>query len=356
MRSGPTANGSTHVPASGQGACCPFCTGALASSPFAQVTDQLGVSKKPWNFYRCQRCGSAILRPLPAAEELAAAYPEVFHLDQAPQEKPTLRVLHLLETALFYRPLYRRSVRQLQRVIGLRGGKLLDAGGGSGHRAAVFRQGGFSVTVLDPDARALAVAREKFGLPTLRGTLPQVDLPEASLDVVTLYFVLEHLTEPELSLAAAYKLLRAGGWLAVAVPLVDSWQAKLLGRRWVALREAPRHVAVPSAQGMRQLLQRCGFAVRCCRSAFLWDNAAALALSLLPASRTPHACIAPLPVRLFWRASGALTTLVSLPFAALESLAGRPRAGVFYAQKPSAQSDRGDFRKTTRKGRQAKAG
>ncbi len=280
------------------------------------------------------RCGSAILRPLPTAVELAAAYPEVFHLDQAPREKNTWRLLHFLETVLFYRPLYRRSVGQLQRVTGLRGGKLLDVGGGSGHRAALFRQRGFAVTVLDPDARALAVARERFGLPTLCGALPEADLPEGSLDVVTLYFVLEHLTEPERTLATAHRLLRPDGWLVVAVPLVDSWQAKLLGRRWVALREAPRHVAVPSAQGMRQLLQRCGFALRHVNSAPLWDNAAALALSLLPASRTPRACVAPLPARLFWRALAALTTFVSAPWAALESLAGRPRAGVFFAQKP----------------------
>lgn len=328
-------DGSTTEQASGQGERCPFCTAALASKPFAQVTDQLGVSKRPWSFCRCTRCGSAILRPLPTAEELAAAYPEVFHLDQA-HEKNTWRLLHFLEAALFNRPLYRRSVRQLQRVTGLRGGQLLDVGGGSGHRAALFRQRGFTVTVLDPDARALAVARERFGLPTLRGTLPEADLPEGSLDVVTLYFVLEHLTEPERTLATAHRLLRPDGWLVVAVPLADSWQAKLLGRRWVALREAPRHVAVPSAQGMRQLLQRCAFALGHVDSAPLWDNAAALALSLLPASRTPRACVAPLPARLFWRALAALTTLVSAPFAALEGLAGRPRAGVFFAQKTFA--------------------
>jgi SAM-dependent methyltransferase len=179
---------------------CLFCDGELGEIMFKGVRDKRGVSEKEWDFRRCNQCGSAVLDPMPTLEELLAAYPPVYHVDQVSQTSWFHRLQYTLEARFFYEPVYRFSVRQVQRVTGLRTGRMLDVGGGSGHRSFFFQRAGFDVTVLDPDERALKVARERFGLKTICGLLEEVNLPENSFDLVTFWFVVEHLPEPQKTL------------------------------------------------------------------------------------------------------------------------------------------------------------
>lgn len=313
---------------------CFYCNEELGEVFLTEVRDRLCVSDKAWTFRQCRGCGSIILDPMPSLDELLAAYPDVYHVDEASQTHWFHRLQYALETRLFYEPIYRSSVRQVQRVTGLRKGRLLDVGGGAGHRSAFFQQAGFDVTVLDPDERALKVARERFGLKTVCGLLEDTDLSENYFDLVTFWNVIEHLPNPKLTLSAAYRVLRTGGWFIALVPLVDSWQSKIFKGRWVCVKEAPRHTALPTVKGMRRLLQGCGFTVKAQESNNIWDNAGLFALSLVPLATTSVACVKlSLPARLFWRGVGVLATFAGLPFAWLEKIFEHPGAGVFFAQK-----------------------
>ncbi len=313
---------------------CLFCDGELREVLFENVRDRLGVSDKAWNFRRCADCGSAVLDPMPSLDELLAAYPPTYHVDQAPQTHWLHRLQHAIETRCFYHPVCRFSVQQVQRVTGLKGGRMLDVGGGSGHRSAFFQQAGFEVTVLDPDERALRVAQEQFGLRTVCGLLEEADLPEEHFDLVTFYCVVEHLPEPQQTLTAAYRVLRPSGWVVALVPLVDSWMVRMFKERWADVREAPRHTGLPTVEGMRRLLERSGFTLKAWESYNLWVNAGLFALSLVPLATTPIACVSlSLNARLFWRGMGVLATFAGLPFAWLEKIGGHPSTGVFFAQK-----------------------
>lgn len=202
---------------------CILCDGKLGEVLFANLRDRLGLLQGTWNFLRCQNCGSGVLDPMPSQEELLAAYPECYSFDQVPRTHRMHRLLYALETRLFYGPIYRRSVHQVQRVTGLRSGRMLDVGGGTGHRAAFFQKAGFDCTVLEPDERALRVAREQFGLKTVSGLLETVDLPMEEFDLVTFYAVVEHLPAPLETLRTASRLLRPGGWLVAMVPILAGW-------------------------------------------------------------------------------------------------------------------------------------
>lgn len=313
---------------------CLFCDGELGETMFTGVRDRLGVSDKEWTFRRCVQCGSAVLDPMPTLEELLAAYPPTYHFDQVPPSNRIQRLLAALEIRLFYKPIYRSSVRQVQRMTGLKSGRILDVGGGSGRRSFSFQQAGFDVTVLDPDEQALKVAKEQFGLKTICGLLEEVDLPENSFDLVTLWYVVEHLPEPQKTLKAAHKVLRPNGWVVILVPLIDSWQARLFKGKWAEVTEAPRHVGLPTTKGMKMLLEICGFSFKAWESQNVWDNVGIFALSLVPKATTPVARGQLSPFAgLLWRGLGVLATFGGLPFAYMESLWKRPRAGVFFAQK-----------------------
>ncbi len=314
---------------------CILCGGELGETLFSRISDRLGIMAGLWDFRRCRECGSGILDPMPSAEELAAAYPEVYGVDQAPQTHWLHRLLYWVETKGFYEPLYRISVRQVMRRTGLRGGRMLDVGGGTGHRTLFFQKAGFDCTVLEPDERALQVAREQFGLKAVGGLLETTDFPPEEFDLITFHYVVEHLREPRKTLQAASRLLRPGGWAVILSPIVTGWQSRWLGTRWSGVTEAPRHVTLPSPEGIRRLLSACGLWLHAWESGSPLDEAEMFALSLLPSSSTAIACTATgTAVRMLYRLGGAFLVLLSLPAAYLACQLRRPSTGVFFAQKP----------------------
>jgi SAM-dependent methyltransferase len=78
---------------------------------------------------------------------------------------------------------------------------------------------------------------------------------------VVFWHALEHLRDPAGAIAAAHALLTPGGLLIVAVPNRASWQARVLGRRWLAL-DLPRHLVHIAAPALLDGLHRAGFEVQ----------------------------------------------------------------------------------------------
>ncbi len=89
------------------------------------------------------------------------------------------------------------------------------------------------------------------------GLLPQVDVPAASVDVVTLWNVLEHLPQPLETLARIRTWLRPDGWLFLSMPDAESRIARLAGRRWVLLLR--EHLWYFSRATIARLLAGAGF-------------------------------------------------------------------------------------------------
>ncbi len=315
---------------------CLYCLGPLGKPIFRDVRDRLRVSDRLWTFRRCLACGSATLDPAPSLDELLAAYPEHYAFDQAPQSHALHCLLYRIETGLFYHPIYRSSVRQVMRITQLRGGRMLDVGGGTGHRAFFFQKAGFDCTVLDLDERALQVARDRFGIKVVGGLLETVNLPFGEFDLITFYHVVEHLQEPRKTIRTAFQLLRPGGWIVVLSPVITGWQSRWWGARWIAVTEAPRHVTLPSHEGIRRLLADCGLRLRAWESGSSLDEAGVFALSLLPSSSTPIAYTTiGSAARMLYRLGGASLTLLSLPVAYLACKLRRSSIAVFFAQKPA---------------------
>src|SRR5439155_24436165 len=65
---------------------------------------------------------------------------------------------------------------------------------------------------------------------------------------------------PVASLARCRELLEPGGQLVVSVPNIDSFEARVFGRRWMGL-EIPRHLTHFSRPTLVSLLEQCGFEI-----------------------------------------------------------------------------------------------
>jgi 2-polyprenyl-3-methyl-5-hydroxy-6-metoxy-1,4-benzoquinol methylase len=139
-------------------------------------------------------------------------------------------------------------------------GRVLDVGTSIGLFLDLARQRGWSGIGTEFGARALAYARDELGLEVYDRALSELGLDPASLDVVTLNSVLEHVNRPLELLGEVRGLLRPGGALFLIVPNVDSLACRVLHER-AATFDGRNHLIYFSPATLRDALRRSGFDV-----------------------------------------------------------------------------------------------
>jgi SAM-dependent methyltransferase len=162
-----------------------------------------------------------------------------------------------------------------------RGIRLLDIGCGSATLLGLMKNRGFDVLGVDTSQEASEVAAQENGVRVVVGTIGSARLENSSADIVTMFHVMEHVTNPQEVLAVAHRILQSEGMLVLQVPNIDSWQFRWFRARWYGL-DIPRHVIDYSRSSIVKLLERSGFQVMRIRHFNLRDNAPALVSSLFP--------------------------------------------------------------------------
>jgi 2-polyprenyl-3-methyl-5-hydroxy-6-metoxy-1,4-benzoquinol methylase len=180
----------------------------------------------------------------------------------------------------------RLTARRLRGLVRA-GRSVFEIGYGSGALLRRFLDEGWSVGGVDAGQLEVGVDPEV----ARRGALVQGELETAAVegryDLVVGVHVLEHLRDPAEGLAAAYRLLRPGGVLALITPTADSYGAEWFGAAWWLL-EDPTHLRFFSPDSARRALAAAGFertAVRRLTLDTLSMEAASLRRTLSPRPR-----------------------------------------------------------------------
>ena len=133
-------------------------------------------------------------------------------------------------------------------------GRILDIGCGRGLFLHVMQRNGWDVLGVELNDDTASYAREKYGLKVITGSPLGWDIPDESLDVITVNHVLEHLDNPIEMLSVCRKLLKKGGLLVIAIPNIDSLQASAGKSLWFHL-DVPHHLCHFSESGLKKLLE-----------------------------------------------------------------------------------------------------
>lgn len=137
-----------------------------------------------------------------------------------------------------------------------RKGRLLDVGCALGDFVEVARDSGWDAEGVEISKYAAAEARSR-GLRVYTGVLEDLRLPAGSYDVITLYDVIEHLTDPVRTLREVRRLLAPGGVLHMVTPNVGGIQARLLGSKWYHYKPG-EHLFYFSPKTVRETVDRAG--------------------------------------------------------------------------------------------------
>jgi SAM-dependent methyltransferase len=183
-------------------------------------------------------------------------------------------------------------------------GELLDMGSAFGHFAAVARRDR-PVTAIEVSPVAVRWAQERLSVQMRQGSIYD-DYPEFNgrFSAVTLWDVIEHVTDPERALRATRAWLRPDGLLFLSTPDAGSIAARALGRRWHYV-DPIQHLVLFDRRNLSALLARVGFRIREIRSFGRLYNATYVASKLSTLGRNAVA----------WRMAGATlrSTLWALP-------------------------------------------
>jgi len=194
---------------------------------------------------QCRQCQLIYNNPQPDPDSLFDVYKKV--------EDP----LYLKEAAARERT-FERSLDQLHRFIEFRG-KLLDIGCYNGLFMKLATSAGWMTEGIELSTWAADQAR-KLGIGNIyKKPLELLKLPKNNFNAITMWDVIEHLSNPGAMLINVHSLLKPGGILAFSTHMVDSWAARLLGTRYPFFMEM--HMVHFSKTTITRLLHKQGFQV-----------------------------------------------------------------------------------------------
>jgi SAM-dependent methyltransferase len=152
---------------------------------------------------------------------------------------------------------FRRGLQHIEAAARPPGRRVLDVGAAGGSFLAVAREGGYEPLGCEPSSWMCSFAREHYGLELHPGTIFDMPVRPASVDLLTLWDVIEHTPDPKAVLEKAHELLAPGGVLAMSYPDHGSLVARAMGRRWVFLLTVHLYYFDPRTMG--EMLRRTGF-------------------------------------------------------------------------------------------------
>lgn len=136
-------------------------------------------------------------------------------------------------------------------------GRLLDIGSGTGYFPHTMRNAGWSVSGVEVDADARQLSISKFDLEVAE-SFQDADFEKASIDVISMWHVLEHVHGLNDYWKMFDEVLDPNGHLVIAVPNLKSVDAQYYGSFWAAY-DVPRHLWHFSHDDMKRLGEKHGF-------------------------------------------------------------------------------------------------
>ena len=213
------------------------------------------VSNKLFDIWHCNDCTLRFTQDVPDASSIGPYYQSTSYVSHSDTQEGLINKL--------YHRVRKTTLQNKKELIidatKIPGGTLLDVGAGTGAFANTMQEAGWKVTGLEPDATARQVAINKFGL-QMDDPERLFSLPAESLDVITMWHVLEHVHNLHGYLEQYHSILKSTGKLVIAVPNYTSTDASHYGELWAAY-DVPRHLYHFSPASMERLAKLKGFKI-----------------------------------------------------------------------------------------------
>lgn len=217
-----------------------------------------------FDIVQCEDCGFVFTNPRPDTNEIGQYYVSPDYISHNSHSRGLMPSIYRLARQY----MMRKKLALIQSIVGKEEGfSLLDFGCGTGDFLGFVQQHGIVAEGVEPDAHAREVAKavnkvETYSIEASR------ELGAEKYEVITLWHVLEHVHLLHEQIDLFRRWLKPGGKLIIAVPNIESHDAREYGKYWDAL-DVPRHLYHFSPQNLRSILDEHQFSFKAQHPLFL---------------------------------------------------------------------------------------
>jgi SAM-dependent methyltransferase len=229
---------------------CPSCK----KSKFSKfiTCEDFTVSHEKFDIVSCDNCGFKFTNPIPELSQLGNYYKSEDYISHSDTKKGVISKL--------YHAVRNRTLKQKIKLMDqyVSRGTILDYGCGTGMFLSVCKSEGWKTLGMEPDEGARKMA-QKGGLKIMGSNKELLqDASNLKFDAITLWHVLEHVTDLNETLSTFKSSLKPEGVLIIAVPNHLSFDARHYEQFWAAY-DVPRHLYHFEPKTMENLLKGFGF-------------------------------------------------------------------------------------------------
>ncbi|MBW1657402.1 class I SAM-dependent methyltransferase [Flavobacterium quisquiliarum] len=217
----------------------------LNKKHFLTVKDH-SVSKEIFDLYYDEELDMLITSPQPELQNLGKYYESEDYISHTDNKRSLFeKAYHFVKNIALQNKLNLINSEQPQK------GKLLDIGAGTGDFLLTAKNNGWDTIGVEPSERAKNSAKQK-GISFVEEIS---SLENNSLDVITMWHVLEHVPDLEHQIQELKRLLKPTGTLIVAVPNYKSFDANHYKTFWAAY-DVPIHFWHFSKKSIQLLFEK----------------------------------------------------------------------------------------------------
>lgn len=231
---------------------CPICNSTKVK-PFLTCIDHT-VSKESFNIVQCTDCSFKFTNPIPSPDTLGNYYKSEDYISHSNTNKGLISKCYKLIRNFTLK----RKLSLIQKHVSR--GTILDYGCGTGMFLKVCQDNGWKAYGVEPDDGARKIGSE-MGL-NVFSDKERVNTytNNQTFDIITLWHVLEHVTDLDDTLTFFKEKLNNGGALIIAVPNYTSYDAQHYKEFWAAY-DVPRHLYHFEISTIQKLLSSYGFSL-----------------------------------------------------------------------------------------------
>lgn len=170
----------------------------------------------PFKVLQCENCSLVFVYPHFNVKDLGEHYNDNYYKEWLIAQKEGRSRM------------WRQRLSKLERFHNR--GRLLDVGCGEGTFLQLAQKNGWQVSGTEISSYAARYAADILKVDVFCGELPDARHLENSFDVVTMWHVLEHVTDPHSYLTEIHRILKPNGLLLLAVPNLNNLVMQIVYR------------------------------------------------------------------------------------------------------------------------------
>lgn len=228
---------------------CPWCD-SENTSQFLKLKDYF-LTQEEFEIVECCDCKLLFTTPCPPHDKIGDYYKSENYLSHNDEKKGLFAKIYNIVKKINIKNKFRIATDQ-----DIYGNRLsvLDIGCGVGDFLNYAKEKGCEITGIEPSEDARKIAEKKLST-KIFSPAELENLPDNSFDIITMWHVLEHVSDLKTEIFHLQRLLKKDGKLILALPNHKSYDAEYYNDKWAAY-DVPRHLYHFSKESIKNIFEK----------------------------------------------------------------------------------------------------